>query len=80
MVIYPGVREFVHEAALHYRLAIASGALRHEIDFVLEQVGLKKEFEHITSAEDVVHEFSYSGVNDQVPLHVIQEQAGLPRD
>lgn len=55
LVIYPGVREFVHEAALHYRLAIASGALRHEIDFVLEQVGLKKEFEHITSAEDVVH-------------------------
>ena len=40
LVIYAGVREFVHEAALHYRLAIDSGALRHEIDFVLEQVGL----------------------------------------
>ena len=55
LVIYPGVREFVHDAASHYRLAVASGALRDEIDFVLEQAGLKKQFEHITSAEDVVY-------------------------
>jgi len=51
-VIFPGVREFVREAAA-YPLAIASGALRHEIEVILEQAGLRKEFLHITSAEDV---------------------------
>jgi beta-phosphoglucomutase len=53
LVIFPGVRELVREAARQYRLAIASGALRHEIEFILEQAGIRKEFEHITSAEDV---------------------------
>ena len=53
LVIFPGVREFVREAAAIYPLAIASGALRHEIEVILEQAGLRKEFLHITSAEDV---------------------------
>jgi HAD superfamily hydrolase (TIGR01509 family) len=53
--VFPGVREFVKEAAERYRLAICSGALRHEIEFILEQAGIRKEFMHITSAEDVVH-------------------------
>ncbi len=53
LTIFPGVREFVREAAAAYPLAIASGALRHEIDVILEQAGLRKEFLHITSAEDV---------------------------
>lgn len=53
LVIFPGVREFVCEAAAAYPLAIASGALRHEIEFILEQAGLRKEFLHITGAEDV---------------------------
>jgi HAD superfamily hydrolase (TIGR01509 family) len=52
-VIFPGVAELVREAAAHYPLAIASGALRHEIEYILEQAGLRKEFSHITSAEDV---------------------------
>lgn len=53
LVIFPGVREFVRETAATYPLAIASGALRHEIEVILEQAGLRKEFLHITSAEDV---------------------------
>lgn len=53
LVIFPGVCEFVREAAVVYPLAIASGALRHEIEVILEQAGLRKEFLHITSAEDV---------------------------
>jgi len=53
LVIFPGVRELVCEAAAAYPLAIASGALRHEIEFILEQAGLRKEFLHITGAEDV---------------------------
>jgi HAD superfamily hydrolase (TIGR01509 family) len=52
-VIFPGIADLVREAAARYPLAIASGALRHEIEYILEQAGLRKEFSHITSAEDV---------------------------
>jgi len=52
-VIFPGIPEFVRAAAGTYPLAIASGALRHEIEYILESAGLRKEFLHITSAEDV---------------------------
>lgn len=55
LVIFPGVREFVEEAAATYPIAVASGALRVEIELVLEQIGLRKSFCHITSAEDVTH-------------------------
>lgn len=54
-IIFPGVRERVREAVGRRRLAVCSGALRHEIEFILEQAGIRKEFEHITSAEDVTH-------------------------
>jgi len=53
LVIFPGVQDFVRQAAARYRLAIASGALRQEIEFILEEAGIRKEFQHITSAEDV---------------------------
>lgn len=53
LVIFPGVQDFVRRAAARYRLGIASGALRHEIEFILDQAGIRKEFHHITSAEDV---------------------------
>ncbi|MEP6888617.1 MAG: HAD family phosphatase [Nitrospirales bacterium] len=52
-VIFPGVQGLIRDAATRYRLAICSGALRHEIEFILEQSGIRKEFVHITSAEDV---------------------------
>jgi HAD superfamily hydrolase (TIGR01509 family) len=52
-VIFPGVREFVEEAASAYPIAIASGALRPEIELILEQAGIRNAFRHITSAEDV---------------------------
>jgi beta-phosphoglucomutase len=54
-VIFPGVCDFVHEAATRHPLAVCSGALRHEIEFILEQAGIRKAFAHITSAEDVIH-------------------------
>jgi HAD superfamily hydrolase (TIGR01509 family) len=54
LVIFPGVREFVEEAAAAYPIAIASGALRLEIELILEQAGIRKAFRHITSAEDVI--------------------------
>jgi len=53
LVIFPGVKEFVTEAASTYPIAIASGALRPEIELILEQAGIRNAFRHITSAEDV---------------------------
>jgi beta-phosphoglucomutase len=53
LTFYPGVNDFVRQAAAHYRLAIVSGALRTEIDYSLESAGIEKHFEHITAAEDV---------------------------
>lgn len=68
LIIFPGVRELVREAAARHRLAIASGALRSEIEYVLECAGIRKEFEHITSAEDVHH-----GKPDPEPfLHALE--------
>ena len=72
LVIFPGVREFVEEAAATYPIAIASGALRPEIELILEQAGLRKAFRHITSAEDVTK----SKPDPQPFLHAL---AGLNR-
>ena len=52
-VIYPGIEDFIKRAAGRYRLAIVSGALRHEIELILKSVGLRSSFEHITAAEDI---------------------------
>jgi HAD superfamily hydrolase (TIGR01509 family) len=72
LVIFPGVREFVEEAAASYPVAIASGALRSEIEVILERAGIRKAFRHITSAEDVT-----KGKPDpQLFLHAL---AGLNR-
>jgi HAD superfamily hydrolase (TIGR01509 family) len=72
LAIFPGVREFVEEAAATCPIAIASGALRVEIDLVLEEIGLRKAFCHITSAEDVTH----GKPNPEPFLHAL---AGLNR-
>jgi beta-phosphoglucomutase len=55
LVIFPGVKELVEEATATYPIAIASGALRAEIELVLDQIGIRKAFRHITSAEDVTN-------------------------
>jgi HAD superfamily hydrolase (TIGR01509 family) len=78
MVIFPGVREFVEAAASAYPIAIASGALRPEIELILEQAGIRKAFRHITSAEDVAK----SKPDPQPFLHALaglnRRQAGTP--
>ena len=53
IVILPGVPDFVRNAAERYTLAIGSGALRHEIEFILDYAGIKGMFRVITSTEDV---------------------------
>jgi beta-phosphoglucomutase len=49
----PGVEEFVRGLFWHYPLAICSGALKEEIEAMLEGVSLRDCFPTIVSAEDV---------------------------
>jgi len=51
--LFPGVTEFIKVSAKQYPLAVASGALRHEIDLILECGGVLDCFQTIVSAEDV---------------------------
>ncbi len=53
LVIFPGVVDFIKETSKRYPLAVASGALRHEIEFVLKKIGVRENFLLIVSAEDV---------------------------
>ena len=52
--IFPGVVEFIREAWLRYPIAVASGALRHEVELVLHHAGVRTCFQVIVAAEDVV--------------------------
>ncbi len=49
----PGVDELIRGLWWHYPLAICSGALREEIEAMLEGVGLRDCFKVIVAAEDV---------------------------
>jgi HAD superfamily hydrolase (TIGR01509 family) len=54
MRLVPGAQDFVEAAALDgYQLAIVSGALRREIELVLDLAGLRPHFAEIVAAEDV---------------------------
>jgi HAD superfamily hydrolase (TIGR01509 family) len=54
MRLVPGAIEFVEDAALDgFQLAIVSGALRREIELVLQLAGLRPHFAEIVAAEDV---------------------------
>src|SRR5512132_995240 len=51
--IFPGVKTLVASLVPAFPLAVASGALRHEIETILSTAGLLKHFAVIISAEDV---------------------------
>jgi beta-phosphoglucomutase len=53
VVVFPGVKTLVYELAPSVPLAVASGALRHEIATILTTAGLLNYFQVIVSAEDV---------------------------
>jgi HAD superfamily hydrolase (TIGR01509 family) len=53
LTVFPGVAKLIPALAAKYPLAIASGALRDEIDMILEKIGLKNCFQAIAAAEDV---------------------------
>jgi beta-phosphoglucomutase len=52
--LFPGAAQFVEKAAQFYPLAIASGARRREIDYVLDAADLRCCFRSILAAEDFV--------------------------
>jgi HAD superfamily hydrolase (TIGR01509 family) len=53
VTIFPGVKELIIELKQSLPLAVASGALRHEIDAILQTAGLRQFFDAIVAAEDV---------------------------
>ena len=53
VAIFPGVKSLVTALAPSLPLAVASGALRHEIETILATAGLIDHFKAIVSAEDV---------------------------
>jgi HAD superfamily hydrolase (TIGR01509 family) len=53
MRVFPGVKTVIPALAERVPLAIASGALRHEIREILSSIGLVERFRTIVSAEDV---------------------------
>src|SRR5262249_58379611 len=55
IVIFPGVKRLVPELAARFPLAVASGALRAEIEMILQVGGLRNYFQVIASAEAVDH-------------------------
>jgi HAD superfamily hydrolase (TIGR01509 family) len=54
MELVPGSSDFIRAAAAAgYRMAIVSGALRREIELVLNTAGLRRHFSVVVGAEDV---------------------------
>jgi HAD superfamily hydrolase (TIGR01509 family) len=54
-VLFPGAAEFIKSAASQVPIAIASGALRHEIVEIIEGAGLQHLFPVIVAAGDTPH-------------------------
>jgi beta-phosphoglucomutase len=51
-VLFPGALEFIREAAAEVPIAIASGALRHEIDDIIDAAGVASLFAAIVASGD----------------------------
>lgn len=54
MIVFPGVKTLIPDLSSRYPLAIASGALKNEIEMVLQSNGLKQYFQAIVSTEDII--------------------------
>jgi beta-phosphoglucomutase len=53
-MLYPGAADFIRAAAARVPIAIASGALTHEIEEILERTGLRPLFAVIVGADQTV--------------------------
>lgn len=52
---FPDAIEFVRKMATRFPLAIASGSLRAEIEYLLGKIGLREQFKLLVTADDVAH-------------------------
>jgi beta-phosphoglucomutase len=71
-ILFPGAREVIEHLAPHCPLAIASGALRDEIQRTLDREGLSRHFRVIVSADD-------GGASKPAPdpyLHAVERLSG----
>ncbi|MGH7165709.1 MAG: HAD family hydrolase [Nitrospiraceae bacterium] len=50
--LFPGIVEFVTQAGMRYRLAIATGGRREQLEFALRGTRIEQSFDVIVSAED----------------------------
>jgi HAD superfamily hydrolase (TIGR01509 family) len=71
---FPGAVEFVGQASREFPLAIASGSLRSEIEYLLIKLGLRKEFAVVVSADDS----SRSKPDPEVYLKALARLQALP--
>src|SRR5262245_32837711 len=71
--LFPGARELVLGLGLELPLAIASGALRGEIEAILSAAGLREPFSVIVGADDVAR-----GKPDPEPFLTAMRRLELP--
>jgi len=86
--LFPGVVEFVQRAATRYRLAIASGGRRQQIELALRGTPIEKSFMALVTAEDApigkpdpaMYLLTLARINEMAPAASPGDSAdGLPR-
>jgi beta-phosphoglucomutase len=78
-VLFPGAIDFIRTAASHVPLAIASGAMRHEILEIVEGAGVGHLFTTIVAAGDTP-ESKPSPAPYRLAFERLREQTGLDLD
>lgn len=78
-VLFPGALEFIREAAAAVPIAIASGALRHEIDEIIDAAEVGGLFAAIVAAGDTP-ESKPSPAPYRLAFERLREQTGLDLD
>jgi beta-phosphoglucomutase len=78
-VLFPGAAEFIRQAAAEVPIAIASGALRHEIDEIIDAAGVANLFSTIVAAGDTP-ESKPSPAPYRLAFEQLRERTGLALD
>jgi beta-phosphoglucomutase-like phosphatase (HAD superfamily) len=78
-VLFPGALDFIREAAAVVPIAIASGALRHEIDEIIAAAGVGDLFAAIVAAGDTP-ESKPSPAPYRLAIEQLQERTGRALD